>query len=355
MKILSVQYLRAIAALLVLFHHMFWPPFTNNFALINYDLEVLGVVGVDLFFVLSGFIISYIIQFEKSPALFIRKRMARIYPTYWQVYLLAILLWLILRGIFKIQFMPHGSWFSNISLLPFERVGNSKPVLIVAWTLYYEVFFYIVVAICLRFFGGKIYPFIILLFFLPDSFFGFYKIFFYEFILGFVLMESIKRKNVKMKISLSLIASLLIFLLTSHSEIKGFAAMFAIIFLSSEKMIQKLPKSKLLEKIGDASYSLYLIHFPLCGLANYFASKINNPWVMSAYVLAWMGLIVWLAILNYEKFEKPIALKLKKYINPKTDHKYQARDSKYSQLHKSVFSLRKYQRQNESGSVFPNY
>lgn len=313
MKLLSVQYLRAIAAFLVLIYHMFLPSHLNIQSVVKVDFEELGKMGVDLFFVLSGFIMSYIIQFEKSPALFIRKRMARIYPTYWEVYLLAILAWIILHGIFHIDFMRHGSWFSNLSLLPFELGGETKPVLSVAWTLYYEIFFYSVIAIILFLFKNPkpgVYCFLAILFLLPKNFLGLQNIVLFEFLGGFFLMEFFKKKNFSQLLAVVFCVIIIYF---KRYEFGWIYVIFALLFLSGEKLSQKLPTNKLLEKIGDASYSLYLIHFPLCGLANYFAAGIKNFWVMIVYVLAWMGVIVWLAIVNFERFEKPIARKLKRF------------------------------------------
>lgn len=319
MKIYSIQYLRAIAAIGVVLCHYANPTLSNLQYSWSPFVNFWGKYGVDVFFVISGFIISYIFQFENKPKLFLRKRMARIYPTYWQIYLLTILVWIVVRGIFKIQFMPHGTWFVNMSLLPFEYDGDSSKMVIgVAWTLYYEMFFYLIATASLYFFsqpknGMKIF---LLLNVLVISFFAKKEIFhlqaglILEFIAGFFLMEFFKEKKIE---DLFLIAVSLWFLEESQTIENLEATALSLALLAGGIFLEKknkLPEFKTLSKIGDASFSLYLIHYPLLHLVDALAGKIGNSvfLMVSSFVL-----VIYLAILNYEKFEKPMALKLKKY------------------------------------------
>jgi exopolysaccharide production protein ExoZ len=79
-KIVSIQYLRAIAALMVVMFHAFYPSHAN-FRIAGGNFFQFGRMGVDIFFILSGFVMSLIIATEKTPTVFIKKRMVRIYPT----------------------------------------------------------------------------------------------------------------------------------------------------------------------------------------------------------------------------------------------------------------------------------
>jgi exopolysaccharide production protein ExoZ len=88
LKLASVQYLRAVAALLVVAYH------TNNMGLLRPHFTILGFggYGVDLFFVISGFIITVTTARDTSPGVFFRKRLIRIVPLYWLVTFVYVLI-----------------------------------------------------------------------------------------------------------------------------------------------------------------------------------------------------------------------------------------------------------------------
>lgn len=141
-SILSIQYLRAAAAFAVLFHH----------ALDRAGIRwAVGAAGVDVFFVISGFIMLYsIINRPISASEFLWNRVSRIGPLYWAMTLAITALALtvpaampnlqpdMFRLVASILFIPH----SNLN-------GELFPLLVPGWTLNYEMFFYIVVAITL--------------------------------------------------------------------------------------------------------------------------------------------------------------------------------------------------------------
>ena len=153
MKTYTIQYLRAVAALLVLTFHAFVG--NNNF--LDYldesieSIAFFGHYGVDMFFVISGAIMALIVKDSDCVKTFIKKRMARIYPTYFQATILAMLAWLIFRRIFDLRVYPHGSWGLFLSLLPFEFQGVSNMILPQAWTLFYEICFIFALPLLYRF------------------------------------------------------------------------------------------------------------------------------------------------------------------------------------------------------------
>ncbi|HKX57501.1 MAG TPA: acyltransferase, partial [Xanthomonadales bacterium] len=99
--------------------------------------EAVGFAGVDIFFVISGFIMAHT-SFAHNGLEggwgFLRRRVARIYSGYWPFFLLAFpLFWWINPGL-----MQDLDLFRNIILWPVY------PLLIaVAWTLIFEMFFYL--------------------------------------------------------------------------------------------------------------------------------------------------------------------------------------------------------------------
>lgn len=82
-----VQGLRAFAVLLVLFSHLFRIEEKYATQTVLPDFVLAGVSGVDLFFVISGFIMVVVTEKSRAglrrAAQFIYRRLLRIYPVYW--------------------------------------------------------------------------------------------------------------------------------------------------------------------------------------------------------------------------------------------------------------------------------
>ncbi|MCI5042829.1 MAG: acyltransferase [Donghicola eburneus] len=147
MKLHSIQYLRALAALAVVGLHAS-KRVEDQLPEAAIPLFQLGHAGVDLFFVISGFIIWFIGRgSQQDPATFLMRRVLRIAPMYWGATLLWLLMvqatgagWISITPEHVIQsltFIPHFN-----ATFP-ERIW---PVLIPGWTLNYEMFFYLVFA-----------------------------------------------------------------------------------------------------------------------------------------------------------------------------------------------------------------
>lgn len=128
MKLQSIQGLRAVAASAVVVGHC------GNFAL--------GSAGVDLFFVISGFIIATVAPGRK-PLAFLRDRAWRIYPIYY-VYLAPWFAVAIYAGL--------TTWQGTLASFTLWPVYGEivRPYLKLAWTLTFEMLFYVAAAIALR-------------------------------------------------------------------------------------------------------------------------------------------------------------------------------------------------------------
>lgn len=99
-----------------------------------------GWVGVDFFFVLSGFIIAHTLSARPTAQDFLARRLIRIYPPFWVAFGMTLMVALMLpslRG--SVQNFTPWQWALGIGLLP---SGFNEPVIGVAWTLHHEVFFY---------------------------------------------------------------------------------------------------------------------------------------------------------------------------------------------------------------------
>jgi exopolysaccharide production protein ExoZ len=159
-QILSIQYLRGIAALLVVFYHVLQEVgryVKNSLFLDFYELRHFGQVGVDVFFVISGFVMMYVHgnDFQKSniSLKFLKRRIIRVVPLYWILTsFTAFLLY------FKPEFFGGGKVFNFLHVvcsflfIPAKNsVGLTLPVLGPGWSLNFEMYFYILFAILLMF------------------------------------------------------------------------------------------------------------------------------------------------------------------------------------------------------------
>jgi peptidoglycan/LPS O-acetylase OafA/YrhL len=139
-SLVSIQALRAVAALLVFWGH----------AINAVNLEVAaefpafyGQFGVDLFFVISGFVMVYsserLFGQPRAPVTFFARRVARIVPLYWAA--TAVLVW------FVVPFASTKAVLSSLFFAP--HIPAEAPLLFVGWTLVFEMFFYSVFAVAL--------------------------------------------------------------------------------------------------------------------------------------------------------------------------------------------------------------
>lgn len=141
-QLFLLQVLRGVAAISVALSHG-----THLFE-DDYHFELFGGIfnlgswGVDLFFVLSGFIIFHVHQNDignrQKLKGFITKRFLRIFPIYWIVTLLVLPLLFIAPSLSEQTSRGIGFILMSIILFPQEV----HPIIGVAWTLTYELFFY---------------------------------------------------------------------------------------------------------------------------------------------------------------------------------------------------------------------
>jgi exopolysaccharide production protein ExoZ len=140
-EVVGVQYLRGLAALMVVVFHLV-PPLAAAWGIGRFPVAVLAG-GVDVFFVISGFIIW---RSTANPAVrpwpWWRSRLVRIVPMYW-IALVATL----------VSFAAHG-WalpgpaeaLKAFLFIPSRNsaTGEFTPFFVPGWTLHYEFFFYAV-------------------------------------------------------------------------------------------------------------------------------------------------------------------------------------------------------------------
>jgi exopolysaccharide production protein ExoZ len=146
-QIHNIQYLRGVAALAVLLYHMqIWERKSFPGQGMLPEAFAVGDAGVDLFFVISGFIMVLIRPLRVGNFLewrkFLSDRFSRIYPTYWIVSLALLPLWLLRPSLFNNYCGNQMDIARSFLLLPQEFT----PLIAVGWTLIHEVYFYLIVS-----------------------------------------------------------------------------------------------------------------------------------------------------------------------------------------------------------------
>lgn len=174
-KVSSLQFLRGIASTAVLFIHCGNSVSGTNLQLRKtvFEITLLGSIGVDIFFVISGAIMTIVLSKNSiGPIIFLKKRCIRILPLYW---ILSFALYIHIL-IFKSGLVPYQVIFKTLTIFPiFDQpiTGSSYhigiglfPLLQVGWTLQFEFLFYFIIAGCLFFskkFASIIASFILLI------------------------------------------------------------------------------------------------------------------------------------------------------------------------------------------------
>lgn len=147
----NIQVLRAVAALAVVVHHAL-AELQVRFGVPSLGLlDSVGRAGVDLFFVISGFIMFHAThETPQTPLRFWTNRVVRIAPLYWLMTLLVAGLWLAGLAPFGVAKLNVQDVLSSLAFLPDVRAdGSPYPVLAVGWTLVYEMYFYVLFGLCL--------------------------------------------------------------------------------------------------------------------------------------------------------------------------------------------------------------
>ena len=293
MRIKHIDGLRGVAIILVVLFHAYsgWPehvPYGSAYA--DIPLFKHGWLGVELFFLVSGFVISITLEKTNTFKEYIYKRWHRLFPAM----LIASIITYTTLGIFHER--PDGVPGSFLSLLPgitfidwWPKLLNIEiPHLEVAfWTLYIEFKFYVIAGVTYYFLGRNLLvPVLVFLFALWVLTYSLSMLFDLK-LLGFLWSlcdvlslkyfgwfgaGSIYYNYYKTADRKWLFATLLLILFSSvsvridtegfNSEIIIAAMVVSALFILSFEMIflQKILSSKILLFFGFISYPLYLIH-----------------------------------------------------------------------------------------------
>lgn len=360
-RIGALQGLRAVAALSVLLAHAIGDirQLPNGVALL--PMSHLGAAGVDLFFVISGFVMVYAGRSAAEEpggwAQFLARRIARVAPMYW----LAMLLYALMQaGRGKWHVFQPDRILTSAAFWPYRAEdGTMLPFYGVGWTLNFEMFFYGVFGIGLWALRGRAPPFIaaaLCLFVLAGALLPLGNPLAYwsdsiilEFVFGMGIATAYLH-GVRLSTGVSFLLGVTGIGLIVAGGLLGYVAplpgepfnwprcvvwgvpvalvMAAVILRPAGRFAASVP----LRALGDASYSIYLLHSlpiilsrPVIAAAlDLTPSAAGKLCIAAASVALVCAVTCALSLLTFRLFEKPIndgvrvALKTRRESKPAT-------------------------------------
>jgi exopolysaccharide production protein ExoZ len=257
--LLSAQYLRALASIAVVAFH------TGR-------ATILGQAGVDIFFVISGFIMWMVTIKPIDPRTFLWHRVIRVVPLYW---IATLVMAVLLRS-------SAADTIRSLLFWPYRDVGDRVwPVLVQGWTLNFEMFFYLLFAAVLMIpRRHQLWSLTVVLCSLsaigmvwrPHGavLHTYTSPLFVEFLAGAWLSEIVRRGWFPaLKVAVAMVVVGLIGFAISLREtapdywrwvVWGLPSLLVVCGAISIELRRGLPRIESLKLLGDGSYSIYLFH-----------------------------------------------------------------------------------------------
>ncbi|MCF7826018.1 MAG: acyltransferase [Candidatus Marinimicrobia bacterium] len=341
----GLQLLRGLAALMIVFVHLGVAEGRYGSLLGARILDGMrvGTAGVDIFFVISGFVMMMVVITRPiSPNLFLKNRLTRIYPNYWIYFLLVGFVWLIQPGWVNSSMTGTPDFLSSLFLFP----SSGPPVVSVAWTLEFEVYFYLVFTFFL-WVSRKHLAFVVIVFFTTLVLLG-----------TLYQPETLLLERLTHPLLLEFASGVFLGWLLMSRQIAGawlaipLALLIFILFQQGNELTQLIPVGNHFErlvnfgipsvllvfgmvsldvkydiaypgffiKLGDASYTLYLSHVLVISAFGkvWQASGLNSFLPNFIFVIAMLFACILFALLAYDYIERPLLSAVRKRF--KRDH-----------------------------------
>jgi len=296
----SLQILRALAAWMVVYHHFMQTFYSfKSESSLGYFFSFYGDFGVDVFFVLSGFVMYLSVQSTKvSGKKFLINRTFRILPAYWFYSLLFLILttlsivetrseFTMLSLVKSLLFIPHDN--------PSIKLG-SYPFLTVGWTLNFEMVFYVILSASLM--ASKkhalklcsVFIFISPMITWSENFvFGHILAnhSLYKFLaglgIGYIITTPLFKYMLNYRLGLCCISFILsIYTFSIFEDFRGLKIVSASSFVFTAIVLNYYinPENRLVKflvRLGDYSYSTYLLHVILLGgVVHFVGNELND-------------------------------------------------------------------------------
>jgi len=320
-----IQILRFFAALAVVAFHA-WGIAPDGFKVpdnaIAFALSYCGH-GVDLFFVISGFIIFYATHSGKlTPAQFLRRRVERIVPLYFVVIAAITILALALPATFGTP-----DWYTPRHILKslafIAFTDGEMPVVYLGWSLEYEMYFYLVTALLMAL-TRDVWRNIVMAFSalaiagqIPGvgTSLGNYAFFtdpmILEFVLGVIVGSAFVNGRVSWPMSVSAACAIAALLATDPANrvivfgLPSACLVAAAAFVSRRRIDPSWPE-RVLARLGDASYSIYLAQVDTVSLASTSIADLIPAIPPLLLVIVTTSIVVSLGLLLNIGVERPL-------------------------------------------------
>jgi len=338
----AMEGLRGVAVFLVFLVHYssLIEPYIVEESIMVYVLHTihrLGQVGVDLFFVLSGFLIyGTLIRKNKTDFFqYLLRRIVRIYPTFFIIFLIYLCLSFIFPNENKIpnDLLDGGLYIiQNLLLLP--GLFDIKPMITVAWSLSYEFFYYLFIPLIIALLNLRKWTVKQrIIFWFGISILGFFYFEIYGgpdrllmFISGILLHEVFENKLINPPKHLGTISLIITLTLYSFSpylaltNVMQVGTLFILFFMVCLEAFSKNNGSAIwlnispIRWLGNMSYSYYLMHGLTLKACFMFIGLVMEP-NKQFEAIFWIGMpLLFLATLIPSFFlfiwvEKPFSLK----------------------------------------------
>ena len=349
-----IDSMRGIAILMVLTVHstMFFGLF--NLTGLPYKFDIIlssGKYGVALFFIVSAYTLfrSLDIRKEKGYKNYFIRRFLRIVPLY---YVVIVFLFIFTNGISyymqdEINDITFFNLFSHMLFINGFFINNFNSIIGTEWSVFVEVFFYITLPLLFLIRKFLIILFIVAVYishhndyfvglFTDNTSLGSIQLFFspitwyYTFIMGGIIYIYGKNEKIRYfilqnyKAGLLMVIFLYIYVMYSEIKIPFVEHLFISFLLGIFFLINKYKKVSLfnnfiLKKIGELSFSLYLLHMPFFIFAKSFGVKYftlfeNQLLNYIIFLSMLMAFVFLLSMLTYKFIEQPFIELGKNYI-----------------------------------------
>lgn len=312
MKNEGIQVARAIAALSVAYFHSYIAlrgfPETAQHPIPF--LKEWGFLGVNFFFAISGYVICLIASKPKFDVRsFTIKRIFRLYPMYWAV--MAIVAYMIIIGRYRPETISH--FLYSMTLFP----QPSASVYDASWTLERELVFYAIAAITVPFAG--IWGLAVVLAALAYAAFLFGNPWTFhivsttqaDFLSGVIVFLISRKVRIPNPAALALMAlgSLSLWYTRSHEfPFSATVCLFAILLgIANLDLPWTARPLRWLVRMGDSSYSLYLLHLLLFTLMAPLPVNATLPsWLCEPWRLVSIAVAIALAAWTWRIIEQPM-------------------------------------------------
>jgi len=288
-----------------------------------------GGRGVDLFFVISGFIIFYATHIfytthgaRLTPAEFLRRRVERIVPLYFFVIFAVTILGVTLPATFGTP-----DWFTPRHILKslafIAFTDGEMPVVYVGWSLEYEMYFYLAVALLMAQ-TRNVWRNIVMIFSalvtvgrIPgvDAALGHYSFFadplILEFVFGVIVGGVFVNGRVSWPMQVAAACAIAAVLVTDPasrvivSGVPSACLVAAAAFVSRQRIDPSWPELAM-ARLGDASYSVYLAQVDTVSLASTSIAGLFPAIPPLPLVVVTTGIVVGLGLLLNILVERPL-------------------------------------------------